>query len=89
MTQTSNSSKAESNSPVRREKTEVTVNNETTLDAFMQIASRNPRFKMRGSETAREKFTKLASTDPRFVMRKPSGNAYVIGGAKPSGSTTK
>jgi len=32
--------------------------------------------------TAREIYTKLAATNPRFKMAKPSGQGFVIGGAK-------
>jgi hypothetical protein len=34
------------------------------------------------SETMRERFMKKISGDPRFILAKPSGKAFVIGGAK-------
>ena len=35
------------------------------------------------NETVREIFTRLTLNDPQFVPAKPSGKAFVIGGAKP------
>jgi hypothetical protein len=35
------------------------------------------------SETMREAFMKAISGNPRFIPAKPSGKAFVIGGAKP------
>jgi len=65
MIQPPNSDSTAPSSSASSESAEVNASPATTLEAFVQIASRNPRFK----------------------MRKPSGNAYVICGARPSGTT--
>lgn len=40
------------------------------------------------SETVREIFMRLISGNPNFVLAKPSGKAFVIGGARPSSGKT-
>ena len=55
---------------------------ETSATAPHSSASEKPAEPAVRSETVREIFMRLVAGNPRFIPAKPSGKAFVIGGAR-------
>jgi hypothetical protein len=57
------------------------------MDAANSSATSPTPDQTENSETVREAFMRHISGNPRFQEAKPSGKAFVIGGARPSKPT--